>query len=188
MDACKEEAKLKQQYSSGPSSDKSAAGYVGIIHMIVEFIFCCLLICHFHDGIIPLPSYLSIVIPGRVKWLKSNLHQKAKPGRILVVVLKWRKRANQANWTVIWLLDNAWMAISGLFMILTYNHRQKSYFLLPHFSFFPPPLRPMLDNPSVFMRVICSAISQHRIGGRGVFSTKENHVFFFTLKWTAVKL
>ena len=67
MDAGKEEAKLEKQYSSSPSSDKSAAGYVGIIHMIVEFIFCCLLICHFQDGIIPLPSYLSIVIPGRFK-------------------------------------------------------------------------------------------------------------------------
>ena len=55
-----------------------------------------------------------------------NLHKKAKPWRIMVVVVKWRKRANQANWTVIWLLDDAWRAISGLFKILTYNRRQKS--------------------------------------------------------------
>ena len=41
--------------------------YVSIIHMIVELIFLLSVNMPFHDGIIPLLSYLNIVIPGRYK-------------------------------------------------------------------------------------------------------------------------
>lgn len=67
MDADKEEAKLEKQYSSGRSSDKSAVCWHYSYDSRINSFFSCLLICHFHDGIILLLSHLNMFIAERFK-------------------------------------------------------------------------------------------------------------------------